>query len=97
MHLRHARHDLPAEVELARIARRHYRGALVRNGGFDREGGEAAIRDGLADAIAYGMPFIANPDLPARFARNAPLNAVDEATLYTPGPAGYIDYPPLAG
>lgn len=93
LHLRHANHALPAEVELARIARRHYRGALILNGGFTRETGEEAVVSGLADAIAYGMPFIANPDLPRRFQVNAPLNAVDEATLYTEGPKGYVDYP----
>jgi len=93
LHLRHANHALPAEVELARIARRHYRGALILNGGFTRETGEEAVVSGLADAIAYGMPFIANPDLPRRFQLNAPLNAVDEATLYTEGPKGYVDYP----
>ncbi len=96
LHLRHARHDAPGEQELARIARRNYRGALILNGGFDRESGEAAVSSGLADAIAYGMPFIANPDLPRRFMLNAPLNAVDEKRLYSPGPKGYIDYPFLA-
>jgi N-ethylmaleimide reductase len=93
LHLRHARHDAPGEAELARVARRHYRGALILNGGFDRESGEAAVQSGLGDAIAYGMPFIANPDLPRRFLLNAPLNRVDEATLYSEGPKGYIDYP----
>ncbi|HWA27592.1 MAG TPA: alkene reductase [Lacunisphaera sp.] len=91
--LRHAQHDAPAEVELARVARRHFRGALLRNGGFDRETGEAALQAGLADAIIYGRPFIANPDLPRRYLLNSPLNAVDEPTLYSSGPRGYTDYP----
>jgi N-ethylmaleimide reductase len=95
--LRHARHDAPAERELAAIARKNFSGALVRNGGFDREAGEAALREGLADAIAYGVPFLANPDLPARFLKNAPLNAPDPATFYVPEePRGYVDYPALA-
>ena len=93
LELRHAKHDEPAEIELARIARRHFRGALFRNGGFNRESGEEAVLAGLADAIVYGMPFIANPDLPRRFLLNAPLNKVDEPTLYTSGPKGYTDYP----
>ncbi len=93
LELRHAKHDAPAEIELARIARRHFRAALFRNGGFNRESGEAAVQTGLADAIVYGLPFIANPDLPRRFLLNAPLNKVDEATLYSPGPKGYTDYP----
>ncbi len=97
LHLRAAKHDLPGEVELAHVARRHYRGVLVRNGGYTRDAAEADVKSGLADAVAFGMPFIANPDLPARFARGAALNEVDVATLYTPGPKGYTDYPALAG
>jgi N-ethylmaleimide reductase len=97
LHLRAAKHDLPAEVELAHVARRHYRGVLVRNGGYTRDAAEADLRAGLADAVAFGLPFIANPDLPTRFARGAALNEVDMATLYTPGPKGYTDYPALAG
>lgn len=96
LHLRHARQDGPGEQELAVIARRHYRGALILNGGFTWETGEAAVQSGLGDAIAYGLPFIANPDLPRRFLLNAPLNPVDEKRLYSPGPKGYVDYPFLA-
>jgi N-ethylmaleimide reductase len=95
LHLRHADHSDPAEVELARIARRYYRGALVLNGGFTRESGEEAVQTGLADAIAYGMLFIPNPDLPRRFLENAPLNPVQKDKLYSDGPEGYIDYPAL--
>lgn len=96
LHLRHARHDAPAEGELARIAKRHFKGVLIRNGGYTRDAAEADVRAGLADAVAFGMAFIANPDLPARFAQNAPLNQVDLSTLYSPGPKGYTDYPALA-
>ena len=55
------------------------------------------IRDGEADAVAFGQLFIANADLPMRFARNAPLNAPDFGTFFTPGPHGYTDYPSLGG
>ena len=48
---------------------------------------------GEADAVAFGVLFIANPDLPRRFALSAPLNEPDPATFYAQGPAGYIDYP----
>jgi N-ethylmaleimide reductase len=96
LHLRAAKHDAPEEVELARVARKHFHGALIRNGGYTRDAAEADLQAGLADAVAFGMPFIANPDLPARFAANAPLNAVDMGTLYAPGPKGYTDYPALA-
>jgi N-ethylmaleimide reductase len=93
--LRHADHAAPEEQELARIARRAYRGALMRNGGFDQTSGEAALEAGTADAIIYGKPFIANPDLVERYRRGAELAPVDFTTLYTPGPKGYVDYPAL--
>lgn len=85
----------PEEIELARLARAHFHGPLLRNGGFTRESGEQAIADGLADAIVYGTAFLANPDLPRRFLLNAPINPVQERYLYTHGPEGYIDYPAL--
>lgn len=96
LHLRHTQHDAPQDIALAQAVRAEFRGVLIRNGGFTRDSGEAALREGLADAIAYGMPFIANPDLVERFARNAPLNTVDMQTLYAPGAKGYNDYPVLA-
>jgi 2,4-dienoyl-CoA reductase-like NADH-dependent reductase (Old Yellow Enzyme family) len=46
-----------------------------------------------ADAVAFGVPFLANPDLPERFRQNAPLNTPDQSTFYAPGPKGYTDYP----
>ncbi len=96
LEVRHDQHDRPAEVELAKIARRHFKGTLLLNGGFTQASGEAAIASGLADAIVYGKPFIANADLVERFAQHAPLNAVDFTKLYSPGPGGYTDYPMLA-
>jgi N-ethylmaleimide reductase len=96
LELRHANYDQPAEYELARIARQHFSGSLVRNGGFTRDAGEAAILDGQADAIAYGVPFLANPDLPTRFLKNAPLNPPDMATFDLPeSPKGDTDDPLL--
>lgn len=96
LELRHEQWDQPAELELAKITREHYQGALLLNGGFDGDSGNAAIREGRADAIVYGKAFLANPDLVQRFAKKAALNAVDFSTLYTPGPKGYTDYPVLA-
>jgi N-ethylmaleimide reductase len=54
-----------------------------------------AVDTGKADAIAFGRAFIANPDLVERFKLNAPLNAPNPSTFYTPGPVGYTDYPAL--
>jgi len=95
LELRHADGVAPEEIELARIARTHFHGPLLRNGGFTRETGEQAIADGLADAIVYGTAFLANPDLPRRFLLNAPLNPVDEKSLYRHDAKGYTDYPAL--
>lgn len=90
----------PPTVEpVAPHLRRVFTGALILNGGYDAQSGEAAIETGQADLIAYGVPFLANPDLPARLQRGAPLNAPDYPSFYQPGPddaVGYIDYPFLA-
>ncbi|MFN7228864.1 MAG: alkene reductase [Synechococcaceae cyanobacterium] len=75
--------------------REHYRGVLVANTGYTASEAEAAIAAGAVDAVAFGTAFLANPDLPERFRRGAPLNAPDPATYYSPGPAGYTDYPAL--
>jgi N-ethylmaleimide reductase len=77
--------------------RPRYHGTLMANVGMTRHRGNHLLGDGLADLIAYGRPFIANPDLPARFAADAPLADSDPATHYTPGPHGYTDYPSLDG
>ena len=76
-----------------RELRPYYRGNIVSAGGFTRESGERALAEGWADAIAFGVPFLANPDLPERLRRHAALNVPDEATFYAPGPEGYTDYP----
>lgn len=70
-----------------------WKGKVVTAGGFTKDSGNRALAEGWADAIAFGVPFLANPDLPERFRRNAALNAPDESTFYASGPAGYTDYP----
>jgi N-ethylmaleimide reductase len=96
LELRHETCEAPTEVELAKVVRSHYQGALLRNGDFTRESGERALRENLADAIVYGRLFLANPDLPKRFLRSAPLNEPNPKTFYLPGsPVGYTDYPSL--
>lgn len=72
-----------------------YPGRIVTAGGFTLETGNQALAEGWADAVAYGVPFLANPDLPERFRVGATLNAPDENTFYAPGPKGYTDYPAL--
>ena len=75
--------------------RAHFHGPLILNMGFTAEEAAGVILDGKADAIAFGTAFLANPDLPARIQTGAPLNAPDPATFYSPGSAGYTDYPSL--
>jgi len=68
-------------------------GSVILSGGYDRERAEADLESGAADLVAYGRPFIANPDLVERLRINAPLNSADQATFYSSGSAGYTDYP----
>ncbi len=76
--------------------RRVFDGTYVVNGGFDLAAANAAITAGEADLVAFGVPFLANPDLLARFRRGAPLNVPDQATFYAGDERGYADYPELA-
>ena len=78
-----------------RELRPFYSGNIVSAGGFTLKSGNQAVAEGWADAIAFGVLFLANPDLPERLRRNAPVNAPVESTFYTPGPEGYTDYPRL--
>jgi N-ethylmaleimide reductase len=78
------------------ILREIFDGALIVNGGYDAQSGNAATARGEADLVAFGVPFLANPDLPARYRGNAALNAPDQTTFYAGEEKGYIDYPALA-
>jgi N-ethylmaleimide reductase len=77
--------------------RRAFDGTYIVNNGYDRITAEAALASGRADLVAFGRPFIANPDLIDRLALNAPLAAPDPATMYGGGTKGYIDYPSMSG
>jgi len=81
-------------VESARL-RAAYEGVLIFAGGYDKARGNAAINGGVADAVAFGALYIANPDLPERFLADAPLNTPDPGTFYTQDEKGYLDYPVL--
>ncbi|WP_163967471.1 alkene reductase [Noviherbaspirillum galbum] len=76
-------------------ARRTFKGTYIANNGYDRQMAIEAVETGRADAVAFGRLFISNPDLVHRLRQGAPLNAPNPQTFYTPGPAGYIDYPAL--
>jgi N-ethylmaleimide reductase len=68
---------------------------LILSGGYDAARAESDLAAGRGDLIAVGKPFLANPDLIARWKANARVNAPDMSTFYTPGPKGYTDYPAL--
>lgn len=70
-------------------------GTFVANEAIDQKTGQQLLDEGKADAVAFGKLFIANPDLPARFAKQAPLNRPELNTFYAPGAHGYTDYPSL--
>ena len=78
------------------ILRPIYNGVYFAGVGFTKERGAKLVAENGADAIVYGSLFLANPDLPERFKRDAELNKPDESTFYTPGEKGYTDYPTMA-
>jgi len=69
-----------------------FKGTLIANVKMDRDRGNCLITEGLADLVAFGRPYIANPDLVQRFKQNAPLAEVDWETVYGSGARGYSDY-----
>lgn len=77
--------------------KRKFGGIYIANEGFSLETANQAVMAGDADAVAFGKLFIANPDLPKRFALGASLNTPDPTTFYGSGPHGYTDYPFLDG
>ncbi|MDY0135964.1 MAG: alkene reductase [Thiomicrospira sp.] len=70
-----------------------YNGNLISNMGYSAQEAEDAIAQKNVTAVAFGVPYLANPDLPERFKASAPLNEADATTFYTPGAKGYTDYP----
>jgi len=82
-----------AVKNIAKHFRPLYKGTLMINAGFDQESGNKVIEEGNADLVAYGKPFISNPDLVERFANGYDLADWNEETFYTPGKEGYLDYP----
>jgi N-ethylmaleimide reductase len=87
---------IPDREQLAPLLRRNFRGPLALCGGFTRESAQRALAEQRADLIAFGVGYIANPDLVERLRRDAPWNEPDPSTFYSGGDRGYIDYPFLA-
>ncbi len=88
--------EYEAANSLGPMLKAEFGGAYIANEGFNRDSAEAAVAAGRADAVAFGVQYIANPDLARRFELKAPLNRPNPATFYAPGPGGYTDYPALA-
>jgi N-ethylmaleimide reductase len=77
------------------VLRRKFDRTYIVNGGFNADSANAAIRSGETDLVAFGVPFIANPDLPQRFRIKAALAAPDQGTFYAGEEKGFTDYPVL--
>ncbi len=85
--------DVPRQSPLIR---QHFKGPLILNSDYDKDRAQADLASGLADAISFGRPLMANPDLVERFRNGAPLNPIKGMeTWYSPGAEGYTDYPTL--
>jgi len=85
----------PVPDSIKAMFRSVFKGALILSGGYDAVRAESDLAAGKCDLIAAGRPFLANPDLVARWKAGAAVNAPDFSTFYTPGPKGYTDYPAL--
>lgn len=86
--------ELPYAVrEIAKHFRPIYNGTLMINTSFDQEKGNKVIEEGFADLVAFGKPYVSNPNLVERFENNLELTKWDQATFYTTGEEGYTDYP----
>jgi len=84
-------------ISVKAMFRTTFKRTLILSGGYDAVRAESDLAAGKCDLIAVGKPFLANPDLVARWKAKAAVNAPDMNTFYTPGPKGYTDYPALTG
>jgi len=86
-------HSLASNVDpLMEEIRKRYHGVLIANAGYDHQSAETLLESNKADAVAFGIPYIANPDLVRRYKDNLDLAKADENSYYTEGEAGYTDY-----
>lgn len=89
-------HDTPVHAlqDTMSYYRQRYHGTLIANAGFDKESGNAILKQGDADLVSFATPFIGNPDLVRRFREDLPLASSHRETYYQGDAAGYIDFPP---
>jgi N-ethylmaleimide reductase len=83
----------PVPSQIFEIIRKNFKNTLILSGAYTAERAELAIEEKRADLIAFGRPYLANPDLVERLKNNLPLNPPNPALFYTTGPEGYLDYP----
>lgn len=88
--------EYAADDSLTPYLKQQFQGLVVANERFDKAQAQQWLSEGKADAIAFGVPFIANPDLPARLQADAPLNPPRKTLFYGQGPEGYTDYPAMS-
>jgi N-ethylmaleimide reductase len=94
----HSRAGAPAlQGDVKARSREAFGGPFILSGSYDAQRAESDLAAGRGDLVAFGKPFIANPDLVSRMKQGAPLAEADQTLFYTPGPKGYTDYPTLAG
>jgi N-ethylmaleimide reductase len=86
----------PVPESMKATVRSVFKRTLILSGGYDAVRAESDLEAGKCDLVAFGRPFLANPDLITRWKSGAALNAPDMSTFYTPGAKGYTDYPTLA-
>lgn len=84
-----------ADDSISPLLKEHFGGVYIANEAFTAESAKAYVADGIADAVAFGKPYIANPDLAVRIAKGAEWNAQDPDTFYASTAKGYTDYPAL--
>ena len=83
----------PVPPEIKATLRKEFEGAYMLSGGYDRARAEADLEAGKGDLVAFGRPFLSNPNLVAKLRDNRPLLPPDHTTFFTPGEKGYLDYP----
>jgi N-ethylmaleimide reductase len=93
VHLMRADFKGEQQADIITPFREQYQGNLIVNMGYSPEEAAEAVNQGQVDAVAFGVPFIANPDLPERIQEGVELNQADPKTFYTQGTEGYTDYP----
>lgn len=87
--------EFVAEDSITPYIRKNFKGTLIVNEKMDKSIAENLVESKKADAVAFGLPFLANPDLTERFLNNSPLNQINFKTIYTNDEVGYTDYPTL--